>query len=144
MPLNIEGEIVQDDEIRDILHMIDHDCKEFAGAFFEEDRSRKFRRTWEKVGKLSRRSAQDCFVDHAWKHFVVHVRAWYAHKLSDPGLPEKEQARLHRALIIEYMRGTAQQAKDVLQMTPGTQQFNGDKTENRHISETYGDEATIH
>lgn len=144
MPLNVDGEIIQDDEIIDILRMIDHDCKEFAGAFFEEDRSKKFRRTWQKVGQLSRRSAQDCFVDHAWKHFVVHVRAWYAHKLADPGIPEKEKERLHKALIIEYMRGQAKEAKDVLQLKPGTQQFEGDPAENKHISETYGDEATVH
>ena len=144
MPLNIEGELVSDEEIIEILRMIDHDCKEMAGLFFEEDRSNKFRKTWKQVGELSRRSAQDCFVDHAWKHFVVHVRAWYAHRLSNPVIPEKEALRLHRALIIEYQRGLAKSAKDVLQLAPGTQQFEGDKQENRHISEEYGDDATVH
>lgn len=144
MPLLVDGELLQDEEIIDILKMIDHDCKEFAGAFFEEDRSKKFRRTWNTVGKLSKRSAQDCFVDHAWKHFVVHVRAWYADKLASPNVSEKEKEKLHKALIIEYQRGQSKEAKDVIQMAPNTQQFIGDKTENKHISETYGDEATIH
>lgn len=144
MPLNIEGELVSDEEVIDILRMIDHDCKQFAGAFFEEDRSKKFRKTWNEVGKLSRRSPQDCFVDHAWKHFVVHVRAWYANRLSNPVIPEKEAERLHKALIIEYQRGQAKNAKDVLQLAPGTQQFVGDRKENQHISNEYGDEATVH
>lgn len=144
MPLLVDGDLVQDDEIHDILKMIDHDCKEFAGAFFEEDRSKKFRKTWNEVGKLTKRSAQDCFVDHAWKHFVVHVRAWYASRLSNPVLPEKEAVKLHRALLIEYMRGQSKDAKDVLQLAPGTQQFVGDKNENKHISEQYGDRATVH
>lgn len=142
MPLLVDGDLLQDDEIRTILHMIDHDCKEFAGAFFEEDRSKKFRRTWHQVGKLSRRSPQDCFVDHAWKHFVVHVRAWYADRLADQHTLPSEKEKLHKALIIEYMRGTSQKAESVIQMTPGTQQFDGDPIENRHISETYGD--TVH
>lgn len=144
VPLNIEGELIQDDEIIDILKMIDHDCKEFAGAFFEEDRSKKFRRTWNEVGKLSGRSAQDCFVDHSWKHFVMHVRAWYANRLTNPVIPEKEAIRLHRALIIEYMRGKGKTAQDVLQLSPGTQQFVGDREENRHISEEFGDGETVH
>lgn len=142
MPLLVDGDLLQDDEILTILHMIDHDCKEFAGAFFEEDRSKKFRRTWHQVGKLSRKSPQDCFVDHAWKHFVVHVRAWYADRLADPHTLPSEKDRLHKALIIEYMRGTSQKAESVIQMAPGTQQFDGDKIENKHISETYGD--TVH
>jgi len=142
MPLLVDGELVDDEEIVSILKMIDHDCREFAGAFFEEDRSRKFRKTWNEVGRLSKRSAQDCFVDHAWKHFVVHVRAWYANRLSNPVIPEKEAQRLHRALIIEYMKGKSQKAEDVLQLAPNTQQFVGDKDENRHISEQFGE--TVH
>ena len=34
MLIEINGELVQDDEIRSILAMIDHDCKEQAAAGF--------------------------------------------------------------------------------------------------------------
>lgn len=149
MPLLVDGELLQDPEIIDLLKMIDHDCKEFAGAFFEEDRSKKFRRTWNNIGKLTRRSAQDCFVDHSWKHFVVHVRAWYAHQLDQLRdqvdlASEKKKDRLHKALIIEYMRGTSKKAEDVIQMAPDTQAFQGDKADNKFISESFGDGSTLH
>jgi hypothetical protein len=156
MPIDINGEIVPDDEIRDILRMIDHDCKEQAGDFFEQDRSAKFRKTWNEVGILTRRDPQDCFVDHAWKHFHVHVKAIYTRRLTqyidnilhidNPAYEKDEYVRdrLFKALIMMGMMSKAAEAQDVLQMAPGTQQFEGDKTENKHISETYGDEATIH
>jgi hypothetical protein len=144
MPLLVDGELLQDPEIIDILKMIDHDCKEFAGAFYEEDRSRKFRKVWTNIGKITKRSGQDCFVDHAWKHFAVHVRAWYADKLASPHISDKDKDRLHKALIIEHMRGTSQKAEDVVQMAPGTQAFEGDKADNTYISESFGDGETLH
>jgi hypothetical protein len=137
----IDGEEVSDKEVFDVIRMMDHDCKEFAGQFFEEDRSKKFRKSWNEVGKLSKRSPQDAFVAHAWKHFVVHVRAWYASRLADPNEPEAMKVTLHRALIIQANWSQSAQAKDVLQLAPGTQQFAGDKFENKAIAETYGTEA---
>lgn len=141
----IDGEEVSDKEVFDVIRMMDHDCKEFAGQFFEEDRSTKFRKSWEEVGKLSKRPAWKCFVAHSWKHFMVHVRTWYAERLRDGGplyeADERMRVTLHRALIIQASFSQSEQAKDVLQLSPGTQQFVGDKFENKHIAKTYGTEA---
>jgi hypothetical protein len=157
VPVEINGELVEDDEIRDILKMIDHDCRECAGEFFDSPgRSEKFRRTWKEVGRLAGRSPQDCFVDHAWKHYHVHVKHYYTARLQpyldevlridNPHFEKDEyiRDRLFKAIIMMGMMSKAKEAQDVLQMQPGTQAFEGDKFENKHISETYGDDATLH
>lgn len=138
MPIVLDGEVVTDKEAQSLRRMVAHDCKEFAGQFFDMDRSEKFRASWDAIGKTVRKSPQDCFVDHAWKHFIVHVRAWYAEKLKNPGIPEKEKDKLHKAMLLEAILGADQNAESPVQLAPNTQQFIGDKHENTHIADTYG------
>lgn len=143
----IDGEEISSADEADLRKMIEHDCKEFAAEFFEADgvnfgshgRSKKFRKSWNEVGRLMKRSPVDCFVDLKWKHFTVHVKTWYAHRL--PNESQDIQLRLYRALVIISALSQTSEAQDVLQLTPGTKAFEGDKFENRHIAETYGEEA---
>lgn len=139
MPVMVDGELLEDEEVKDLLNMVNHDCKEFAGVFFENDRSEKFRNSWNDVGQQLKRSPQDCFVEHAAKHFIVHVRAWYAQKLGDPKEKPKNKERMHKALILQTMIAQAQtETEQTIQMTPGDEQFKGDRKENANINETYG------
>lgn len=139
MPVMVDGELLPDNELRNLLHMLDHDCKEMAGQFFDNGRSAKFRAVWNDVGAQLKRSPQDCFVDHAWKHFMVFVRAWYAQRLTDPAEPEYMKVRMHKALVIQgMMSAVAANAETPVQMQPDTEQFEGDKSENKHTDENFG------
>ena len=162
VPVEINGEIVQDDEILDILKMIEHDCKELAGEMFESPfRSKKFRATWDEVAAKYKilginKSAQDWFVIHEWEHLHEYVKNYYTSRLRpyiddvlriDNPQYEKDdylRERIFKAVLLIGMMSKAAEAKEVLQINRDSQAFRGDKTENTHISETYGDEATIH
>lgn len=143
----IDGEEITSSEEADLRRMIEHDCKEFAGEFFEADgvnfgsrgRSKKFRKSWNEVGRIMKKDPCEVFVNLKWKHFTVHVNAWYAHRL--PNEPDHIKLRLYRALIIMAELSQMPEAEDVLQLTPGTKSFDGDKFENNSVSETYGDHA---
>lgn len=143
----VDGEELSQAEEADLRRMVEHDCKEFAAEFFESDgtnfgargRSKKFRKSWNEVGRLLRKDPCEVFVNLKWKHFTVHVKAWYAHRL--PNEPETVQARLYKALVIINALSLEPEAQDVLQLAPDTKAFDGDKFENRHIAETYGEEA---
>lgn len=143
----IDGEEITAAEEADLRRMIEHDCKEFAGEFFEADgvnfgargRSKKFRKSWNDVGRLMKRSPIDCFVDLKWKHFAVHVKTWYGHRI--PNESEETKLRLYRALVIMAALSQTPEAQDVIQLTPGTKAFEGDKFENRQVAETYGEDA---
>jgi hypothetical protein len=143
----IDGEEISSNEEADLRRMIEHDCKEFAAEFFGSDgvnfgrmgRSKKFRRSWNEVGRLLRKDPCDAFVNLKWKHFSGHVVAWYAHRI--PNEPEDIQLRLYRASIILRALGESPEAQDVIQLEPGTKAFEGDAFENRNIAEIYGEHA---
>lgn len=147
MPEIINGEEISDNELADLRRMVEHDAKEFAGVFFEEEptrfgthgRSKKFRKSWNEVGRLLNQDPCEVFVGLKWKHFVGHVRAWYGHRI--PNESEEVQQRLFRACIIMASLSEMPEAQDVIQLEPDTKAFLGDKFENNSISETYGDEA---
>lgn len=148
MPLLVDGEIMDDDEIRDLLRMVNHDTAELAGSFYEMKRSEHFRDHWKKMGEAIGKSAQDAYIACEWKHFHEAVKFYYTDTLNiESEIYEKREHirdRRHKALILINMQSQAKEAKTVLQVHPGTQQFEGDKTENKRISDEYGDAATIH
>jgi hypothetical protein len=118
--------------------MVRKDAQEYAGQFFDQCRSAKFRSAWTEVGLRSGRDAQLCFVDAQWTHFVEHVRSIYAQMLISEKVSEPDKYRIHQALIVQAMLG-AQSQEVPIQLAPGTQQFEGEKYENKQIAASFGE-----
>jgi hypothetical protein len=136
----VDGERLTKSEVRRLLDMVKKDAQEYAGQFYDKCRSVKFRRAWTEVGLRSGRDAQLCFVDAQWTHFVEHVRSLYADMLTWPQVAEQDKHKIHQALIVQAMLG-AQSQNVPVQLAPGTQQFEGEKFENKHIAQTFGERA---
>ena len=112
--------------------MIVHDAKEFAGTFYEHNRSDKFRATW---------PDQRDYVRQNWKHFVVHVRAVYADMLTRNDVPQEQKDRIYDALLHDARKSHTDAAEQPLQLAPNTEAFVGDRRENTRTVETYGKQS---
>lgn len=144
----IDGEVVTEAYLADLRRMIEHDGKEFAGVWFEQEpdpifgeggRSEKFRKTWNELGKQVGQEPVEVFVNTQWFRFLGWVRKWYASRI--PKESEEMQRRLLHACIVMNLLSEMPDARDVLQMELDSKAFRGDKFENRKIAETYGNGA---
>lgn len=133
----VDGEHLGRREVKVLLDMVRRDAEEYAGQFYDKCRSEKFRKAWSLVGLQTGRDAQRCFVEMQWPHFVEHVRALYAQMLMSPRVTEDDKHRIHQALIVQAMLGARSQRVPI-QVAPDTQQFEGEKYENRKIAEVFG------
>src|SRR6185437_12075620 len=109
--------------------MIQKDAHEMAGVFHGMNRSQKFRINW---------PDEDTFATANWKSFVAAVRQMYSERLGNPGTPQEDARRMYLALLLERAWGAGQLAMGIepdmqLQLSPGTQQFEGDPQENRKV-----------
>lgn len=136
----VDGQNLSNSEVRKLLDMVKKDAQEYAGQFFDQCRSAKFRTAWTEVGLRSGRDPQLCFVDAQWTHFVEHVRSLYAQMLTSPKVTEDDKYRIHQALIVQATLGSTSQEVPI-QMAPGTQQFEGEKYENKKTAENFGTHA---
>lgn len=136
----VDGEDLTQSQVRRLLDMVRKDAQEYAGQFYDQCRSKKFRLAWTEVGLRAGRDPQMCFVDAQWGHFVEHVRALYAQMLTSPRVAEDDKYRMHQALIVQAMLG-AQSQNTPVQLAPGTQQFEGEKYENKQINAAFGEYA---
>jgi hypothetical protein len=139
-PMMVDGQLLSGPQVRALCNMVRRDAEEYAGQFFDRNRSVKFRKAWAEVGLRVGRDPQAVFVAQSWKHFVEHVRSLYCEMLTSPKISEDDKDRIHKALIIQAMLGARSQAAPI-QLAPNTQQFEGDKFENREIAKTYGEHA---
>ena len=128
----VDGQILTNREVRKLLEMFHKHCQEYAGQFYDQCRSVKFRKAWTEVGLREGRDAQLCFVDAQWSHFVEHVRTVYVGMLTNEKIKEEDKYRIHQALIVQATLGATSQHVPV-QIAPNTQQFVGDKFENKQI-----------
>ena len=136
----VDGQDLSASQVRKLIAMVRKDAEEYAGQFYDQCRSAKFRSAWTEVGLRAGRDPQLCFVEAQWKHFVEHVRSLYADMLTSPKVSEDDKYRIHQALIVQAMLGA--QSQDIpIQVAPGTQQFVGEKYENKQIAQDYGERA---
>lgn len=136
----VDGENLSRSQVQRLLDMVRKDAEEYAGQFYDQCRSVKFRSAWTEVGLRAGRDAQLCFVEQQWGHFVEHVRSLYAQMLTSPKITEADKYRMHQALIVQSIFGIESQ-KAPVQMAPGTQQFVGEKFENKQIAAAFGERA---
>ena len=125
----VNGEQLHTSECAELLRMLYKDAEQIAGEFHGMNRSLKFRVNWPDV---------DVFVKANWKSFVAPTRAMYAERLGDPKTPAGDARKMHLALVLEKEIARGQETDNRLQIAPGTQQFEGDKFENRNIVDKFG------
>lgn len=104
-----------------------HEAKEFAGTFYDQDRSALFRSMW---------PSQDEYVSHKWPHFVAAVKQVWSTMLGDPSVPQSIKDYCYDAIVADSRGASSPNALDVVQLAPGTQQFHGDPFENRQTAKT--------
>lgn len=127
--LLVNGEKVSRSDAMKYVRMLCNTAKDIAGDFYEQDRSAKFRANWP-IDKV--------FVECNWRHFIEAARRGYATVLGNEKVPEETKKRIFYAIAIWDQ--VAQQSPNFegVQLEPNTQQFEGDKYENRKTIENYG------
>jgi hypothetical protein len=128
----INGEFVSSKDAGDLIRMLYNDAKQVAGVFHGMNRSKKFRKNWPN---------EYVFAESEWKTFVAATRQMYLDRLKDPKTLPYDAQRMFKALYLERLAAQGQEADNRLQLAPNTQQFVGDKFENKKIAEKFGTES---
>lgn len=128
MAIEINGEMIDVTEAQNLLRMLYDDAYRMAGEFHTMERSEKFRINWPDEYK---------FADANWKSFVDATRQLYTARLADPLTSEHDKHRIFLAIVLERKIAEGQETDNRLQLRPNTQQFVGDKHENRKIKEKF-------
>ena len=127
--IEINGEYVTVREAQGLIRMLYNDAKQIAGEFHNMERSEKFRLNW---------PDEDQFAESEWRNFVQAARALYTQRLADPATAEHDKQRIFKALVLERKIAEGKETDNRLQIMPDSQQFWGDKYENRKILEHFG------
>lgn len=127
--IEINGEPVTADEAEGLVRMLCNDARKIAGEFHTLNRSAKFRVNWPDEYK---------FADANWKTFVSAARQMYADRLGDPKTPPADARKMHLALVLQAQMAQGSETDNRLQLAPGTQQFEGDRFENKKILDQFG------
>jgi len=125
----INGEKISGREQRQLLDMLRHDAEQVAGEFYDMERSDKFRLNWPN---------QDQFVQSEWKNFVAAVRSIYTERLGDPMTPEADKEKMYKAIVLQHNMAQNKESDTRLQIMPNTQNFVGDRAENKKTIERFG------
>jgi|HubBroStandDraft_6_1064221.scaffolds.fasta_scaffold594323_2 hypothetical protein len=127
--IEVNGESISNEEAAGLVKMLFNDAKQMAGEFHGMERSIKFRTNW---------PDEDEFAKSEWRNFVEATIQLYIQKLGDPHTSPADKRRLHLAIVLNAMTAKDQPQDNRLQLAPNTQQFVGDKYENRKIAEKFG------
>lgn len=145
----VDGERLTKSEVRRLVKFFDHECKEMAGAFFEQcrtgkfgdaGRSEKFRALWSEVGFRCGAEPVECYVASHYQNFAEDVRRLLAGCLARTDVTEKDKQQIHKALCVQEILGVHSQHTPV-QIQKDSQQFAGDAFEVKEIVKTYGKHA---
>jgi hypothetical protein len=145
----VDGERLTNSEVRKLIKFFDHECKEMAGAFFEQcrkgllgdaGRSEKFRAFWSEIGFRCGADPQACYVESHYQNFAEDVRCELAGLLARADVRETDKERIHKALCVQQIIGINSQHTPV-QLNKDSQQFAGDAFEVKEIATTYGNHA---
>lgn len=146
MGLIVDGERLSKREVRKLVDYFDHECKEMAGAFFEQcrtgkfgdaGRSEKFRAFWSEVGFRCGVEPVEAYIVSHYQNFAEDVRRELAGLLARPDVKEADKETIHKALIVQEMLGMTSQHTPV-QLQKDSQQFAGDAFETKDIAKVFG------
>lgn len=127
--IEINGERIPKSEVADCIKMLLHDAKEYAGQFHNQNRSEKFRLNW---------PSEYVFADANWQYFIDATRRLYAELLGNEKVKPRDKRRMHIALVGHSMATKDAPLNPRSPIMPGTQQFEGDKFENKKIIDKFG------
>jgi len=127
--ITINGEMITADEAKKLVCMLYDDARKFAGEFHNMERSAKFRVNWPN---------EYLFADANYMTFIEPTRMLYAARLGDPKTPPEDARKMHLALVLQAQMAKGQETDNRLQLAPNTQQFEGDRFENKKILDTFG------
>lgn len=116
-------------EAADCVKMLISDAKQIAGEFHGQNRSEKFRTNWPDEYK---------FAASSWKSFVQPMIIQYATLLGRDDVTEADKRRIYVARLMWEKLGQGKEKDNRLQITPNTQQFVGDRYENKRIARDFG------
>jgi len=132
--IEINGEQISTKQARDLIRMLYNDAKQIAGEFHNMERSEKFRLNWPNEYE---------FASSEWRNFVAATRQMYTARLADPHTPGDVKRRIFLALVLETKIAEGRESDNRLQIYPNTQQFVGDKIENRNILQNFGKKPNL-
>jgi hypothetical protein len=127
--IEVSGQSITETEALELVRMLCNDAKQIAGEFHNMERSAKFRANW---------PSEYLFADSQWKNFIEAARAMYAARLGDPKTKPEDARRMHLAIVLYTMAEQGSDKDSRLQIAPDTQQFVGDRYENRKIADKFG------
>jgi hypothetical protein len=125
----VNGEQIPKAKAMELIRMLCNDAKQLAGQFHGWNRSDKFRANWPN---------EYVFADANWRHFMEAARAYYAHLLGEKNVPENDKHRMFLAIALYDQVAKVSPDFEGIQLAPGSQQFEGDRYENKRITENYG------
>lgn len=127
--MNINGEELSPEDVLELKLLVQNEAKQVAGEFHNMNRSEKFRKNWPN---------EYVFADTQYRNFIAATRLMLTKQLSDDTVPVKTKNKIAKALIIQAMESATTETDNRLQLAPNTQQFVGDKYENRKIVDQFG------
>lgn len=127
--MEVNGEPIAKDKAMELIRILCQSAWNLAGEFHEWDRSPKFRANW---------PSAEAFAYANWRHFIEAAREVIASKLGDPNVDEYTKHRMFLAICLYDQVAKVSPNFEGIQLAPGTQQFEGDKRQNREITEQYG------
>jgi hypothetical protein len=129
----VNGEQIPKPKAMELIRMLCNDAKEIAGVFHGMNRSEKFRANW---------PDEVVFAAANWRNFMEAARAMYAQQLGDPHVKEYDKQRMFLAIALyDQVEKCSPEKYPGIQLAPGTQQYEGDKFENRKIVEQWGKQS---
>ena len=133
---DINGEFVSTKEAGELIRSLYKVAEQIAGEMHGKNRSKKFRKNWPN---------EYLYAASEWKTYVVDARRYALWRINDHDrsekTPEHEKQQWFKALYLERLASVGQEVDNRLQLMRGTQQFEGDKFENRRIVEDFGDQS---
>ena len=122
------------EEVGQRIRIIYDKARDLAGEFYDNDRSEKFRVNW---------PSQDEYAKCNWKSYVEEARAQLVRVLADPNIPISEKNKIWSAIVLERKVNELKPADSGVQIRKDSQQFIGDKYENRKIKERFGSSTNL-
>jgi hypothetical protein len=121
-------------EVMDCVRMLCNRAKDIAGEAHGKDRSEKFRANW---------PDENNYAIASWKNCVQQVINEYAAKMDASRLDvsDYDKRRMFIAVLMWQQTAEGKEKDNRLQFMRDSQQFEGDKHENKKIADKFGKQS---
>jgi hypothetical protein len=120
-------------EVMECVRMLCNRAKDRAGEAHGKDRSEKFRANW---------PDENTYAIASWKNYVQQVINEYASAMdASSTASDYDKRRMYIARLMWEQLGEGKEKDNRLQIMRGSQQFEGDKYENKKIADKFGKQS---